>query len=177
MACGILVPWPEVEPVPSIVEVWSLNHWTARDVPKRLYFWNRFFFFKSKGQSFPCIIKCNNNPVPPVQYALSRFDAHNRAIWHIRHKSCSAPLHSNSHPLAIPSPSPSPSSPPLHTTVMAITNRLANGFPWQDTPVLLPGKFQGWRSLVGYSPRDRKESDTTEQLHTQSSDSGWLVFS
>ena len=31
--------------------------------------------------------------------------------------------------------------------------------------VLLPGKSQGWRSLVGYSPQDRKESDTTEQLH------------
>ena len=23
---------------------------------------------------------------------------------------------------------------------------------WQLTPVLLPGKFHGWRSLVGYSP-------------------------
>ena len=27
------------------------------------------------------------------------------------------------------------------------------------------GKFHGWRSLVGYSPWDHKESDTTEQLH------------
>ena len=33
---------------------------------------------------------------------------------------------------------------------------------WQPTPVLLPRKFHGWRSLVGYSPWDRKESDTTE---------------
>ena len=29
----------------------------------------------------------------------------------------------------------------------------------------LAGKFHGQRSLVGYSPRDRKESDMTEQLH------------
>ena len=36
---------------------------------------------------------------------------------------------------------------------------------WQLTPVLLPGKFHGWRSLVGYSPWDCKELDTTEQLH------------
>ena len=36
---------------------------------------------------------------------------------------------------------------------------------WQPTPVLLPGKFHGLRSLVGYSPWGRKESDTTEQLH------------
>ena len=33
---------------------------------------------------------------------------------------------------------------------------------WQPTPVLLPGESLGWRSLVGYSPRGRKESDTTE---------------
>ena len=36
---------------------------------------------------------------------------------------------------------------------------------WQPTPVLLPGKSHGPRSLVGYSPWGRKESDTTEQLH------------
>ena len=32
----------------------------------------------------------------------------------------------------------------------------------KPTPVLLPGKFHGWKSLVGYSPRGHKESDTTE---------------
>ena len=36
---------------------------------------------------------------------------------------------------------------------------------WQPTPVLLPRKFHGWRSLVGYSPWGRKQSDTTEWLH------------
>ena len=36
---------------------------------------------------------------------------------------------------------------------------------WQPTPVLLPGKSHGWRSLVGCSPWGRKESDTTEWLH------------
>ena len=35
---------------------------------------------------------------------------------------------------------------------------------WQSTPVFLPGKFHGQRSLVGYSPWDCKELDTTEQL-------------
>ena len=33
---------------------------------------------------------------------------------------------------------------------------------WQFTPVLLPRKFHGQRSLVGYSPWGHKESDTTE---------------
>ena len=36
---------------------------------------------------------------------------------------------------------------------------------WHPTPVLLPGKSHGWRSLVGYSPWGREESDMTEQLH------------
>ena len=38
---------------------------------------------------------------------------------------------------------------------------------WQPTPVFLPGESHGQRSLVGYSPRGRKESDKTERLtHT-----------
>ena len=40
---------------------------------------------------------------------------------------------------------------------------------WEDpleegmaTPVFLPGESYGQRSLVGYSPRGHKESDTTD---------------
>ena len=36
---------------------------------------------------------------------------------------------------------------------------------WQPTPVLLPGKSHGRRSLVGCSPWGHEESDTTERLH------------
>ena len=36
---------------------------------------------------------------------------------------------------------------------------------WHPTPVLLPGKSHGWRSLVGCSPWGHKESDTTERPH------------
>ena len=36
---------------------------------------------------------------------------------------------------------------------------------WHPTPVLLPGKSHGWRSLVGYSPWGCKELNMTEQLH------------
>ena len=35
---------------------------------------------------------------------------------------------------------------------------------WQITPVFLPGKFHGQRSLVGCSPWGCQESDMTEQL-------------
>ena len=37
---------------------------------------------------------------------------------------------------------------------------------WHPTPVLLPGKSHGQRSLVGCSPWGCKESDTTERLHS-----------
>ena len=36
---------------------------------------------------------------------------------------------------------------------------------WHPTPVLLPGKSHGRRSLVGCSPWRCKESGTTERLH------------
>ena len=38
---------------------------------------------------------------------------------------------------------------------------------WHPTPVLLPGKSHGRRSLVGCSPWGRKESHMTERLHFQ----------
>ena len=36
---------------------------------------------------------------------------------------------------------------------------------WHPTPVLLPGKSHGRRSLVGWSPWGHEELDTTERLH------------
>ena len=39
---------------------------------------------------------------------------------------------------------------------------------WHPTPVFLPGKSQGQRSLAGYSPWGHEESDTTEQLNANS---------
>jgi len=37
---------------------------------------------------------------------------------------------------------------------------------WQPTPVLLPGKSHGQRSLVGCSPWGLEELDMTERLHS-----------
>ena len=36
---------------------------------------------------------------------------------------------------------------------------------WLLTPVFLPGKLHGQRSLVGYSPWRHKESDMTEETY------------
>ena len=38
---------------------------------------------------------------------------------------------------------------------------------WQPTPVFLPGESHGQRSLVGYSPWGRKESDTAEWVNSK----------
>ena len=49
--------------------------------------------------------------------------------------------------------------------LLTISSPLNQRRQWHPTPVLLPGKSHGWRSLVGCSPWGRQESDTTEQLH------------
>ena len=36
---------------------------------------------------------------------------------------------------------------------------------WHPTPILLPGKSHGRKSLVSYSPWDREELDKTERPH------------
>ena len=41
--------------------------------------------------------------------------------------------------------------------ILAVTYRLPWRRQWHPTPVLLPGKSHGQRSLVGYSPWGRKE--------------------
>ena len=47
---------------------------------------------------------------------------------------------------------------------------------WQPTPVFLPGKSHGRRSLLGYSPWGRKELDMTEWLHFTSLHFRWHSF-
>ena len=53
----------------------------------------------------------------------------------------------------------------LHWQVDSLPLTAPGRRQWHPTPVLLPGKPHGWRSLVGCSQWGRKESDTTEQLH------------
>ena len=52
-ACGILVPQPGNEPAPPALEAWSLNHWTAGQVPL-LVFLNMYLLSESfPGQPVP----------------------------------------------------------------------------------------------------------------------------
>jgi len=63
---------------------------------------------------------------------------------------------------------PGPGIEPVSLTMAGeflTTTPLGRRRQWHPTPVLLPGKSHGRRSLVGCSPWGRKESDTTERLH------------
>ena len=42
---------------------------------------------------------------------------------------------------------------------------------WPPTAVFLPGEFHAQRSLAGYSPRGRKESDLTQVTEQQQQES------
>ena len=49
---------------------------------------------------------------------------------------------------------------------------------WQPTPLFLPGKFHGERSLAGYSPGGCEESGRTEQLNIHTSytlNENWVI--
>ena len=52
-ACEILVPQPGIEPAPPVLEAWSLNHWTSREVPAPLLLscltWNKSLVLSGWG--------------------------------------------------------------------------------------------------------------------------------
>ena len=52
-ARGILVSRPGIELMPPAVEVWCLNHWTAREVPNGLFvcFFNKCKKFRNKKKA------------------------------------------------------------------------------------------------------------------------------
>ena len=52
----------------------------------------------------------------------------------------------------------------LQTQVQSLGGKDPWRRKWQLSPVFLPGKFYGERSLVGYSPWGHKLLDMTEQL-------------
>ena len=53
----------------------------------------------------------------------------------------------------------------LETQVRSLGGKIPWRRAWPLTPAFLPGESHGQRSLAGYSPQGRKESDTTEPLH------------
>ena len=63
LACGILVPWPGIEPVAPAVEAQSPNHWTAREVPRVDITINQGLWCRELRQSPSLWEKTNDWPV------------------------------------------------------------------------------------------------------------------
>ena len=96
-----------------------------------------------------------STPGLPVHHHLPEF-----IQTHV-HRVCDAIQPSHPRSSSFP-PAPNPSQ---HQRFFTHGNVYMQRRQWHPTPVLLPGKSHGRRSLVGCSPWGRKESDTTERLH------------
>ena len=70
-------------------------------------------------------------------------------------------------PCPLPGDLPDPGIKPASLTSSELASEVftTRRRQWYPTPVLLLGKSHGRRSLMGCSPWDHEESDTTEQLH------------
>ena len=71
--CGILVPQPEIEPVPPALEAQSLNHWTARKVQ------GEDFLSSTPGFWMPPQLLCGHH-FPPLQALLDDSPLQLRAL-------------------------------------------------------------------------------------------------
>ena len=77
IACGILFPWPGMEPIPPAVEAWRPNHWTAREFPP-LLLWYCFLFLPSFSFSQPI---CDFSLINWIHLYLEWF-------WYVRTNYC-----------------------------------------------------------------------------------------
>ena len=69
-ACGILVPQPGIEPVFPAVQVWSPNHWTAREFPE-IYIYFSYCF------EIWCVFHTYSTP----QIGLTTFQVSTCHMW------------------------------------------------------------------------------------------------
>ena len=71
VVCGILVPWPGIRPVPPALEAWSLNHWTAREVPVYMYFYKCKIYNRQPVWSLRRAVTCGGVGVVILTCPLS----------------------------------------------------------------------------------------------------------
>ena len=67
---------------------------------------------------------------------------------------------------------PPPMQETQDTQILSLVWNISWSRKWQPTPVFLPGKSNGQRSLADYSLWDHRESDTTERLRTRTAQCG-----
>ena len=75
-ACGILVPWPGIEPASFPLEAHRLNHWTARDVLVNLF--NQYISVKGPwgGHGNSLQYSCLGNPKDRGAWRLQVIGSH-----------------------------------------------------------------------------------------------------
>ena len=99
-------------------------------------------------------------PAPSIQYRASNLDWRLVSYMILYMFQCHSPK--SSHPLPLPQ---SPKDCSIHLSLFCcLVYRVIRRRQWHPTPVLLPGKFHGLRSLKGCSPWSCWGSDTTERL-------------
>ena len=78
-ACKILAPQPGIEPVLPAVEAWSPNHWKAREIPSKWYFWKN----KAKCLEVVNTTRTLTGPVKRFEFYLESFSVSKtqKDIW------------------------------------------------------------------------------------------------
>ena len=94
-------------------------------------------------------------PAPSIQYRAWNLDRQLVSYMILYIFQCHSPK--SSHPLPLPQ---SPKDCSIHQCLFCCLVYRVRRRQWQPTPVLLPGKSHGQRSLVGCSPWGHEESDT-----------------
>ena len=72
-ACGILVPQPGIKPMPPILGVQSLNHWTTREVPSITIHSTRhqvYTWIRQRGINILIVINVYNAALPKILQAV-----------------------------------------------------------------------------------------------------------
>ena len=71
MACEVLVPWPGIELASSALQVWSLNHWTARVLVVVFHY---YLLFDPAQLLHLHFLICKIEIIMPVSMGLSRLN-------------------------------------------------------------------------------------------------------
>ena len=130
-ACGLLVPWPGIEPKPPAVEARSLNHWAPREFSRRSHFFLPLaVLIRVKDAMAPH----SSTPAWRIPWTEEPGRLQSLGLLRVGHD---------------------------WATSLSLFTFMHWRRKWQPTSVFLPGESQGRGSLVGCRLWGHTESDTT----------------
>ena len=165
VACRTWAPQPGIESMPSPVEVHSPNHWTTREFPKCSY----YFFYQWQQISVEDAFKtycamCYKVLVKLIYETKIETHIQCQVHWVALNKCPFSPVNvfvARCDFLYLlesywPRDIPPLNSYRIYSLYLSLTLLIYHPIvQWHPTPVLLPGKSHGRRSLVGCSPWGR----------------------